>query len=159
MGEMIREVCFVSLFAAIACSVAPQGQVRTIMNILSSVILILVVLKPMASLDMREYAASVAKYREMEQRLSLEAEDMSTRLNRLVIEEEYETYIRDKAVEYGICLSDVKVKLEWHPDGCWVPVAAEIAFTEESGGVNRLKTHLKSQLGLPEEKQLWYQIE
>lgn len=159
MGEMIREVCFVSLFAAIACSVAPQGQVRTIMNILSSVILILVVLKPMASLDMREYAASVAKYREMEQRLSLEAEDMSTRLNRLVIEEEYETYIRDKAAEKQIELDRVNIKLEWNTQGYWMPVSVEIGYINEAENIHELESVIETQLGLSGEKQVWYLIQ
>lgn len=156
MGEMIREICFISLASAVACSIAPENTVKTVLNILSSVILMLIILKPMTSLDMSQYASSLAKYREMEQQLTVDAEDMQERLNRLVIEKEYEAYIKDKATEMNIELAEINIKLEWDTHGYWMPVAVEIGYTNKQDEISKMIDLIEVQLGLPEEKQHWY---
>ena len=83
MRETIREVCVLSIILGTVCSIAPESPVKTVMGILSSVILMLVILEPVAQLDMSAYGASLAKYHEMEKRLSIDGEDMSERLQRI----------------------------------------------------------------------------
>ena len=153
MGETIREICILSIICGTVCSIAPENPVKSVMGILSSVILMRVILQPLSELDLSAYASSLAKYHEMEQQLSLEGEDMSTRLNRMVIEEEYSAYIRDKAAELSITLGEVKPEMSWNTEGYWMPVAVSL---EISGGIDRvseLQGILESHLGISREKQ------
>lgn len=153
MGETIREICILSIVMGTVCSIAPESPVKTVMSILCSVILMLVVLEPLAQLDMASYAQSLAKYKEMEKRLSIDGEDMSERLNRMVIEEEYTAYIRDKAEEQGITLADVKLEMSWNTGGYWMPVGVQLYSAAEDENMPGLGSILESQLGIPREKQ------
>lgn len=123
------------------------------MAILSSVILMLAFLRPLSEMDMSAYAASLAKYHEMEQQLSLDGKDMNTRLNRMVIEEEYIAYIRDKAAQLDINLDGVQFEMSWNTKGYWMPVGVELEISGSTDNVPKLQSILESQLGIPGEKQ------
>lgn len=153
MSDAIREICVLSIIFGTVCSIAPEGPVKTVMAVLSSVILMLTILKPVAEMDISAYAESLAKYHEMEQRLSLDGDDMSERLNRMVIEEEYSAYIRDKAKEQGIALEDIKLEMSWNTDGYWMPVGVELYLSDGDEALPKLSSILESQLGISREKQ------
>lgn len=151
--ETIREICVLSIILGTVCSIAPESPVKTVMAILSSLILMLVILEPVATLDMSAYAASMAKYHEMEKRLSAEGEEMNERLNRMVIEEEYRAYIRDKAKEQGIDLEDIRLEMSWNTDGYWMPTGAELYLGGGGENMPRLGSIIESELGISREKQ------
>ena len=153
MGETIREICVLSIICGTVCSIAPENPVKSVMAILSSVILMLVILQPLSELDLSVYASSLAKYHEMERQLSLDGEDMSTRLNRMVIEDEYSAYIRDKAAEMGITLGKVKLEMSWNTEGYWMPVGVSLEISGGADSIPELQSILESHLGISREKQ------
>lgn len=135
------------------CSLAPESPVKTVMAVLSSVILLLTLLKPLSEIDVLAYAEHLAKYHELEQQLSLDGEDMRSRLNRVVIEEEYSAYIRDKAAQLGIKLDNVQLKMSWNTEGYWMPVGVSLEISGGGDRISELRDILESQLGIAWEKQ------
>ena len=110
MGDMLRELCIMSVICAIACSLSPEGPIKRLLGVCCSVILMLTALKPIGEFDIENFAGFQAKYRELESFLHEDTEIISSSLNRLVIEEEYRTYIMDKAEkEFGEIAKDLEV--------------------------------------------------
>ena len=113
----------------------------------------LIVLGAVADIDISVYAASLARYREMEQQLSQDGEEMSSRLNRLVIEDEYTAYIKDKAAQHGLNSDRIKLEMHWNTGGFWMPAGVQMELSGNIENLPELQRTLESQLGIPREKQ------
>ncbi len=150
-----RGLCAMSLLCGAAMSISPEGSVKKIMTVLCAATLIMSILMPMKEMDFSSYALELAKLEEREQSLRTEGEEINSRLNRLVIQSQYEAYIMDKAAKLGLKAEKVKVGVEWSTQGLWVPATAEL----ECSGEEKLKVNLKeiitSELGIAPERQYW----
>ena len=97
MSGVIREICALSILCGVAMSITPEGGVKRVMGILSSAVLLIAILTPVRQFDFESYALELAKYKNSEAALSASGVDINERLNRLVIEDEYQAYIMDIA--------------------------------------------------------------
>lgn len=152
---MIREICVVGIFCAVLESISPERSVSRVMGILSSVIMMLIIIKPLSEIDMEKYAQSAAFYNERAAALESDAQNMNARLNRIVIEEEYKTYIMDKALDSGYTITELKVGLQWDTQGYWVPCAVNVRGSGTIDAKNRLCETIEFELGVPQERQVW----
>jgi len=159
VGEMIREICVVSVICAVASNLAPEGPAKRIMSICCCVIMMLVIVDPLGEFDMEKYADYLAKYKEIELKLSNDAQDTQTRLNRLVIEEEYKAYIMDKAKEKHIDITAANVQLEWSTEGFWTPCRLEIISDASDDSKKYFISILLTELGIGEDKITWLRPE
>lgn len=150
MTDVLRRLCFMSVLFGTALGMAPEGSAKRIMNLLCSVMLICIVLAPLSDLDISEYALEIAKCREIESQALAENAELNDRLNRMVIEKEYEAYIEDKAMMLGI-ETNVNVHARWDTEGVWVPDKVQLECAENS----QLSKMIKTELGIPEERQKW----
>ena len=155
MRELVRELCALSILCGAAMSLAPEGGVRRILSILSSVILISAVLNALGGIDYEAYALEMSRLREREQRFLLDAEDTKERLDRLVIEEEIRTYIRDKAEASGLEIVSAEPSLRWSTEGLWIPDSVSILFAGTDSAKTALAKRLEAELGIPLERQQW----
>ena len=87
--------------------------------------------------------------------MSMDAQKMQTRLNRLVIEDEYKTYIMDKAKEKQIDIYKVSMELEWNTAGFWVPESIILWSDETMDSCSYFSAILSGELGISEDKILW----
>lgn len=154
-----RALCAMSLLCGAAMSISPEGSVKKIMSVLCAAVLIMSVLMPIKKFDFSSYALELAKLEEREQALQRDGEKINLRLNRLVIQSEYEAYIMDKAEKLGLKAERVKVGVEWSTEGLWVPKTAEIECTGEEKLKRSLSEIILSELGIPPEKQYWSENE
>jgi len=155
VGDKIREVCLMSIICSVASNLAPEGAVKRIMGICSSLILFLIIAGPLGEFDMGKYADSLAKYRELETQMSIEAENAKSRINRLVIEEEYKTYIMDKAKEKNISVLEVSLEFSWSTGEYWVPCSVTLVSDETAEIISAFSRILHSELGISEDKIIW----
>lgn len=155
MYEGIRALCAVSLLCGAALSILPEGGVKRVAEILCTASLILAVLSPLKELDMDSYALESARLHELESELARQGQEAGDRLNRLVIEQEYEAYIMDKAGELGIEDLAVDVEVQWSLEGFWMPWGAELNSGCDQESRERLSWLLASDLGIPYERQRW----
>ncbi len=109
MSGAIREICALSILCGAAMSIMPEGGAKRVAGILTAAILLTAILTPLRSIDLESYAL------------------LAERLNRAVIEREYETYIMDKANEMGIDIKEADVEVQWSTEKVWLPYSACIA--------------------------------
>lgn len=155
MQQSIRQLCAVSLLCGAALSMLPESGVKRVAEIVCTASIILAVISPLKTLDMADYALESAKLHEMETALSRDAEEVGERLNRLVIEGEYETYIMDKARELGMEGLKAEVEVQWSLEGLWMPWSAGISGQWAAGDKARLSALIQADLGIPLERQRW----
>ncbi len=155
MGNSVRGLCAMSLLCGAALSISPEGSVKKVMSVLCAAVLILSVLVPIKEMDFSSYALELAKLEEREQSLKLEGEEINSRLNRLVIQSEYEAYIMDKATKLGLKADKVKVDVEWSTEGLWVPASVKISCTGGENLKKALAQTVTSELGIAPERQCW----
>lgn len=155
MYQGVRALCAVSLLCGAALSILPEGGVKRVAEILCTASLILAVVSPIKELDMDAYALESARLHEMETSLARQSQEANERLNRVVIEREYEAYIMDKASELGA--NDIKadVEVQWSIEGFWIPYGAELSSNCGSETRERLAQLVQSDLGIPYERQRW----
>lgn len=159
MYGVLREICALSILCGVAVSITPEGGAKRVIGILSSAILIIAIITPLKDFDFENYALELARYREQEAELTAKGEEINERLNRLVIEQECQAYIMDKAIEIGFEVKEAKVTLQWSTEGVWVPYSAEISGEATPEERLRLGESIKAGLGIPPERVVWAENE
>lgn len=155
ISSAIRQLCLLSLVCGAALTLAPEGTVKRILGIACSAALLLAAVEPLAGLDLSAYALELAKNSERRAEFLDGSADLNQRLNRLVIEEECEAYILDKAEEMGLDLEQAEVLAQWNSEGLWVPASVKLTGQAEQRERRRLGGLIEAELGIPEERQQW----
>ena len=158
-GSIIRELCVLSVFFGAALSVAPEGSVKSIMGILCSVILMSVLINPFTKINIEIYKEELAKFNQLERQFELQGEQVRQSFDRLVIEQNYEAYIMDKANDLNIILDEVDVEVIAGGEGVWLPHSARICMATDTPETAILSKMLKEELGIDEERQQWSRFE
>ena len=154
MRECVRDLCLLSILFSAVVWLAPEGGAKQVLRILCSLALLAVILRSFNGLDLSLYAVEATKYRELEAELSSKGSEFRDRLNRRIIEEEYRTYIMDKAAGLGICTEEVKIGVRWNTEGVWVPDRSSIRL-KSSEGISPLSAILLTELGISMQNQEW----
>ena len=155
IAGLIRRLCAMSILCGAAMSIAPEGTVKRMLAIVCSAALVSAAAEPLIGLDLSAYALELARYeRRQEEFLDANAE-LNDQLNRLVIEERYEEYIKDKAGQHGWSPDRIKVTVQWSTEGLWVPYALEISGSGNESGRRALSGVIEAELGIPAERQQW----
>ena len=155
MFTMIKRICVLSVLCGAVMALTPEGGVKRMMSVLCAVILATSLLTAFQSLDYDAYALELSRYREREKTFTEENMDIQQRLNRLVIEDEYETYILDKARTMGADLETVDIQVQWNMDGLWVPYSVSITYRGEERQRDIMEDLISGDLGIPKERQYW----
>lgn len=153
--QSIRQLCILSLLCGAALSVLPEGGVKRVAEVTCTASLILALVSPLKALDMQTYALESAKRHELEAAMTNDAQAAQQRLNRLVIEQEYEAYIMDKAKELGLEGLAVDVEVQWSLEGLWMPYGATLSGVCSQTVKERLSALMAADLGIPYERQRW----
>lgn len=153
MSELVRELCVFSVFSAVAAAVIPEGGTKKVLGMVVAAVMLCMTADAVTGLDFESYRLMAARYREESTALTEDAEKISDRLNRLVIERECEEYICDRATALGTELNSVRVTARWHPDGLWLP--AELLISSPDIRDERLCSAIEAELGIPTEEQVW----
>ena len=83
--------------------------------------MLLCLMDSISSVDTDGLVLDIARYRELSETLTMDAEDLHERLDRNLIEQECQTYIENKAEELGLQELTVRVAAEWSAEGFWLP--------------------------------------
>ena len=159
MAGLAEKICMLSILCGLTMSMTPEGGVKRVMAVLCTLILVLTVLTAVKSFDFDAYALELSRYQEQEQVFAQESRDMRQRLNRLVIEEEYKTYILDKANITGMELEQVELDARWSMDGLWVPYSVSIRYRGEERQRRIMEDLISGDLGIPAERQHWSRVD
>ena len=151
LRSWVLGLAWTAMFCAVVLLLTPKGRVRRVTDLLCGVIMAAALLSPLADPALEDYGLHLAEYRSNAAAVTGAAEEIAGELDRSVIEEKLAAYILDKAQQLGTPLAGAQVILEWRTEGLWVPTAA-VLQGEHSPQLARL---LESELGIPEEAQIW----
>lgn len=152
--DVVREICALSVFCGVALSLTPEGSVKKITRLCAMALLLITALSAFRAPDHSTWQVELARYREMGQTLARDGESSRERLNRLVIEDECESYLKTRAAAMGHGELDVQITAAWDMDGFWVPKKAEIRgiAPEDRKLISEL---IKAELGIDEKDLTW----
>lgn len=155
MNELVEKLCVLSVFFGLALSLMPEGIVKKMAPAVGAAAMLLCLMDGIAAVDTDGLAMDIARYRELSETLTMDAESLHKRLDRSLIEQECQTYIENKAEELGLRGLSVRVAAVWVAEGFWLPesVSIEGQWNEKEKG--RLSQMIESQLGIPMQRQEW----
>ncbi len=156
MNSALRELIALSLILGFALHLCPESGVKQVMTVLSAALLGLSVLSSFKGLDYEALALGNARLHEQERSILDGGERASQKLNRLFIEDEYASYILNRAELLGVKDLEVQVQTQWSYEGLWIPYASHINGIVGPGEKTELKRLLRDELGIPAERQHWY---
>lgn len=155
MRDNVGQICALSVFCGLALSLTPEGGVKKATAFCCSLLLMLCVLTAVQSLDTASYSLELARYRELGKELAADAEARTERLNRLVIEQECETYILNRAASLGARELQASVTARWDSEGFWVPDSVRLTGRIGVKQRDELSELITAELGMDEEQQEW----
>lgn len=150
--EWLASLVAVSMLLSVVQILLPEGSLRKIGMFVGGLVLLTALLRPVLAIETEKLAWDWEAYqREIQQRQEQLAEEQEAELTEL-IETQTAAYISDKAASLGLTVS-ARVKAEKGADGVPMPVGAEL--TGEASDL--LSDWIAAELGIPKERQVWYE--
>ena len=154
MRDCVREICILSIFCGAVISCCPECGAKKILCILETVVLMAVIVNALRNMDMSVYSVQLARFHERERELLQETNEIRNRLDRLVIEDEYASYVERKAETSGVFPDEIEIQARWSKEGLWIPASSRIRIKTEKER-EQLSRILEGELGIPAERQEW----
>lgn len=151
----LRGICAAAVFFGILLALLPEGRERRITSLCATAALVVMFLGLVLKTDWEGYAISLSQTRDAAAMITSSAEESRSRMNRLVIEQECEEYIMDKAADLGIPIHGVKVNAAWKKEGVWVPDFVTIKGAVREDDRERLSLLIEAELGIGQTGQEW----
>lgn len=155
MMVTIKQLCALAVFCGAIMSIMPEGGVRRITAIGCTAALSLTLVGALRAVDAESFTLELARYRELGAELLEHSDEVRDKLNRSVIEAEYEAYICDEAARLGIAELSVKVTARWDMNGLWLPHEVRLAANCDDQSRRRLDAVIEAELGIPGERIIW----
>ena len=151
----ILQITGAAMLTAAALSLAPAGRVKKVVGLVCGLVVIAALISPIRTFDTKSFSKYMAELRSQPEDVTLALDEVNNTLTRGIIEEECETYILDKAADFGIRDLSVSVTARWSEEGYWYPY--EVKITSETTDALRMKLSdaIEAQLGISEEMQKW----
>lgn len=153
LKQYLLSVVAASFLMSFTVAVLPKGKLQKTASLIGSLLLILSVLSPVVKLKAEELAIAISDLKIETEEIRINTELTSRELQRMLIKEEFEAYIWDKASAMGVSL-DVEILLSDeasypHPVG----VKLEGSVTPEvQASLSRM---ISDNLGIEFDKQEW----
>jgi len=159
MTELIRTwilgLTAAAFLTTIAMTLTPKGRPRSVVGLLSGLVTIVALIAPITEFDFGAYASNLENFEIQleEKRIAMEAEQ--ERLTSLIIREQSEAYIWDKAESLGLGHLAIEVATAQGEGGWMFPyrvwISGEVSLEERL----ILSDFLAGTFGIPAERQYW----
>ena len=143
-----------SILCAAAEALSPNAAVSRVLKLTCGAVLLSLLLSPLLSPDWETYALSMAEYHRKNMELSREIELRQDYLSRVYIEQECAAYILDEAEKLGLA-GRAEVRAAWR-DELWVPQEVMLHIKADTQQRAALSQRISAELGIPAERQVWY---
>ena len=155
MERVVRILCVLSAFSALAINLTPEGREKRVMRFVCSVVLLSALLRHVQEPDWDTWAQESVSIRYREESFLQDVDKLQENLQRTVIEDKCRTYILNKAGQMQINLEDVSVTAQWSMDGIWVPHSAVLIGQADEQEQSLFISILETELGIPRCRQEW----
>ena len=155
--ESIREYLLSITAAALLCAIVSsltgeKGSQAGTVKLICGLFLCITVIRPVAQLHISDYADFTRDILEQGESATQEGEDYSRQALRRIIQAEAEAYIMDKASDYSAKLQANVTLSDTDPP---VPESCVLTGSVSPYVRQQLKKILETDLGIPEENQIW----
>lgn len=153
--EALRGYVLSITVAAVLCSVvksiSPEraGQ-KKILSLACGIFLLATALRPLGLLQIPGLEDTTEVYREQAEQMTAQAQETAKAQMRVIIKEQTEAYILDKADTLGVRL---EVQVELNDE--MVPWQVTLQGETSPYAKGRLRSSIAQELGIPEERQVW----
>ena len=139
LGRWLLAVSAAALLVSVVQALIPEGGLRRTATFIGGLLLLAVLLRPAAELDLSGLSAGLSDWTEQgaQRQSELEAERTAA-------------YISDKGAALGLAVT-ARVETENSPDGIPVPSAVELTGPRSA----ELSAYIAEELGIPPERQIW----
>lgn len=155
MRGMLGNLILLSFLCGGAIFFCPPGGGKKILTLLCTAVLSLAILRPLLAFDMEAYALREAEVKSTEREILQNGKAGEDLLQRLALQERCERYIEQKAAAFGFSPLDAAVELQRGEEGIWLPFAATMRTDRAGEAAMMLQSLIRSDLGIPEERQVW----
>jgi hypothetical protein len=139
------------LLAALALAVVRQERIRGLVRLISGLLVVLVVLRPLPSLNWAKLSEELFSVADGEFDSSAVEKEYQRRL-RENIQNNTQRYIEEKAAELGAFVrAEVELSEEEYP----VPIGVRLVGIVDYRQLTELSTFISESLGIPMERQEW----
>jgi hypothetical protein len=153
MEKTVRLLCMLSVFCALATQLCPEGREKRVLGFVCSVVLLSALFRSVRQPDWDSLALEAALLHQREEAFLQDAGDLGRELQRTVIEEKCEAYIRNRAGQIQIDLEEAAVTAQWSLEGIWVPHSAMLFGDVGERERAQLAAILEAELGIPRSRQ------
>lgn len=147
----LSSVVAVCLLAALAMALVQQERLRGLVRLISGLLVVLVVLRPLPGLNWSELSEGILSLTDGEFDSAEVQREYQTRL-RQNIKANTERFIEEKATSLG---AFVKAEVELSEEEYPVPVAARLTGIVNHSQLTELSRFMSESLGIPTERQEW----
>lgn len=151
LGSLIA----LSLFAGACLYVCPEGGARRVLKLLCAAMLTAAVLAPLRELDYDLLSLEQARFEGAEAEITRRASRSGESLQRLLVKENVENYIRTQGQALGLRVESAEAELRQDERGELLPWAVTIRAAGADTEAERLAGLLRTELGIPAERQEW----
>lgn len=151
----LRGICAASIVYGVLLTLLPEGKERSMASLCATASLVTMFLSFVTAINWEGYSITLAKTRDAAAVIKSNAEESRNRLSRLVIEQECEEYIMDKATDLGLKLESVEISASWKKEGVWVPETAAITAEQNTDAAAKLASWIEAELGIEAARQEW----
>ena len=151
--DYLLAVSAAALLLSLVLSVLPKGSVKKAANFTGSLLLLLVVITPLAKLEISDLARSIAQINMEVEQMQSGVQIQNREIMAQIIKTECETYILDKAAQMSIHVSAEVTVSEVGDYPYPVSVVLQGNVTQEDK--TWMEHIIEQDLGIPAEKQEW----
>jgi stage III sporulation protein AF len=154
LHNWIKGLAAAALFSSVMLTLTPKGNVKQIVKLVCGALLTFVLLSPLTKVNFDSLSEFIARTKLEGREISSTSEYETQLLMKLIIEEETQAYILDKALKLGI--EDLKVKVTAKTgDKYPYPYSAELSTGTKGSLREELTSYIEGELGIPRERQSW----
>ena len=150
LGRWLLAVSAAALLVSVVQALIPEGGLRRTATFIGGLLLLAVLLRPAAELDLSGLSAGLSDWTEQVEQRQSELEAAQSDSLAAGIAERTAAYISDKGAALGLAVT-ARVETENSPDGIPVPSAVELTGPRSA----ELSAYIAEELGIPSERQIW----
>lgn len=155
--EGIRQYLIAVSAAAIICGIAKsladeKTAAGSVIRLIAGLVMTMTVLSPVVELDLRDLPALSGEIIAEASAAAAEGEKMAAAETNIIINEQMEAYILDKAADFGV---ELEVEFYMPDDGSLQPEGVTLRGTVSPYAKSQLRQIISQDLGIAKENQQW----
>lgn len=159
MGTILKSWLLGIIGAAMLGSAAmwltPKGTVKKVVRLLCGFVMLAAFMSLGTGFNYKAFSKNLALYKAEAETISEDAGSTAENLRRLIIEQETEAYILDKAEALGTGGLEVRAEAQWSDEGYWYPAAVRIYGDISPELREKLLFQIEKDIGIGGECIIW----